>query len=109
MEFKNVARSIALSLLSATLLVSAAGAAASKSATIPVGRASLKSQAVSLKEVGRVVAPGIIQVNPAAIRNRRLVFGTTAQEEVQGVCIGEFNVNTGVCNGVFIVGGAKPN
>jgi hypothetical protein len=100
MKLKDLSRCIALSLLSAILLVNAAGAATSRSSTIPVGNASSKSPAVSVKEVGREVAPGVFQINPSSIRNRRLILPTAEPAGRFILCIGRWS--SGSCNGVYI-------
>ena len=95
MDRKNAARRIALSLLASTLLIGAAGAQEQTSpnetaepieahvptevrvptrSTFNVGAIARTASVVNARDIGRVVAPGVIQIDPAAIGNRRIVL-----------------------------------
>jgi hypothetical protein len=74
-------------------------------APVPVNRAAAdtgavtsRSPAVSFKEVGKEVVPGIFQIDPARLHGRRLILTNSGTALV--VCIGVYS--EGTCYGIYI-------
>ncbi len=58
-----------------------------------------RSPAVSLKTVGREVAPGVFEVDPGSINGKRLTVPRD-QAAQRKICIGKWN--NGECRGIYI-------
>ncbi|MEW6210091.1 MAG: hypothetical protein AB1631_17120 [Acidobacteriota bacterium] len=58
-----------------------------------------KSSALDLKTVGKEVAPGVLEVDPNAIRGKRLVF-PRGNQTARIICIGKWK--NGECKGIYI-------
>jgi len=67
-------------------------------APIQVGTVTEKSPAVSLKAVGKEVAPGGFEVDPGAIRGKRLTI--PGGQTLRFICIGKWKA--GECKGIYI-------
>ena len=94
---------VSLFIVAAGLLVFA-GAASPQSTervaggTIQVGTVTGRSPAVSLKAVGKEVAPGMFEVDPGSISGKRL---TVPHDQAQRkICIGRWK--DGECRGIYI-------
>ena len=74
----------------------------SKLAPFSSASTSMRSPAVTLREVGKQVARNVYQVNPDDLRGRRLVLTVADTDSGTFTCIGTFNVKTGECVGTFI-------
>ena len=75
---------------------------------ISVAEVGLKSRAVSVTSVGKEVAPGIYQVDPASIQGKRLIMpasGSSATLVKVGVCIGVWSKKKERCIGIWIQNG----
>ena len=75
---------------------------------ISVAEVGLKSRAVSVTSVGKEVAPGIYQVDPASIQGKRLIMpasGSSATLVKVGVCIGVWHKKKERCIGIWIQNG----
>jgi hypothetical protein len=59
-----------------------------------------KSSALDLKAVGKEVAPGVLEVDPNAIRGKRLVFPPRGNQTARIICIGKWK--NGECKGIYI-------
>lgn len=68
-------------------------------APIQVGTVTEKSPAVSLRAVGKQVAPGEFEVDPESIRDKRLIIPND-QKRISSICIGKW-IN-GECRGIYI-------
>ena len=76
-----------------------------KAQVITVAEVGLKSPAVSVTSVGKEVAPGIYQVDPASIKGKRLIMPTTGSAATLvkvGVCIGVWSKKKQRCIGIWI-------
>ncbi len=75
---------------------------------ITVAEVGQKSRAVSVTTVGKEVAPGIYQVDPASIQGKRLIMpstGSAATLVKVGVCIGVWHKKKQRCIGIWIQNG----
>ena len=75
---------------------------------ISVAEVGKKSQAVSIRAVGKEVAPGIYQVDPESIKGKRLVMPATGSGTAfvkVGVCIGVWHKKKQRCIGIWIQNG----
>ncbi len=75
---------------------------------ISVAEVGIKSRAVSIKAVGKEVAPGIYQVDPESIKGKRLVMPATGSGTALvkvGVCIGVWHKKKERCIGIWIQNG----
>jgi hypothetical protein len=68
-------------------------------ASIQVGTVTEGSPAVSLKAVGKEVAPRIFEVDPGAIRGKRLTI-PRGEQGARFICIGKWK--NGECRGIYI-------
>jgi len=70
--------------------------------TIQVASVNAKSPTVDLREVGRRVAPGVLEVSPDAVRGKRLILSSGGPNAVivGGICIGKMNEEG--CKGIYI-------
>jgi hypothetical protein len=97
-----------LFLMAAVGLLASAGAAGTQTlrqpaeSTIQVGSAGERSPAVDLRSVGRKVAPGVLEVDPAAVRGKRIIIKTGNQTAERHLCIGKWDAGAGTCSGVYI-------
>jgi hypothetical protein len=62
------------------------------------GTITQKSPAVSLRTVGKEVAPGGFEVDPSAIRGKRLTI--PGGQTLRFICIGKWKA--GECKGIYI-------
>ena len=69
-----------------------------KELPIQVGTVTEKSPAVTLKAVGKEVAPGVFEVDPSSIRGKRLTI--TPGQTLKSICIGKWKA--GECTGIYI-------
>ena len=111
MKFKRIAAISALTLMLATGAANAKTPevssveskidASSSSKVVPVDVVNNNSPDVKLTEVGKQVAPGVIEVNPDAIKGKNLVFdqGDSNQQRIH-ICIGKWK--EGSCTGIYI-------
>ena len=60
----------------------------------------INSPAIAIETVGKVVAPGILQISPESLNGRVLNFDNI--QSYRGVCIGVFSTRKGKCTGIFI-------
>ena len=67
-------------------------------AFIQAGTVTEKSPAVSLRAVGRQVAPGGFEVDPSSIRGKRLTI--PGDQTLRFICIGKWKA--GECKGIYI-------
>jgi hypothetical protein len=67
-------------------------------APIQVGTVTEKSPAVSLRAVGKQVAPGGFEVDPSSIRGKRLTI--PGDQTLRFICIGKWKA--GECKGIYI-------
>ncbi|GEM_PF-4955903 len=67
-------------------------------APIQIGTVTEKSPAVSLKAVGKEVVPGGFEVDPGAIRGKRLTI--PGGQILRFICIGKWKA--GECKGIYI-------
>ena len=67
--------------------------------TIKVGVVKRNSPAVSLREVGKMVRPGLFVVDPRRIKGKRLIVRRTSGKSVE-ICIGTWK--NGTCKGIYI-------
>ena len=75
---------------------------------ITVAEVGPKSRAVSVTAVGKEVAPGIYQVDPASVQGKRLIMpssGSGAALVKVGVCIGVWSKKKQRCIGIWIQNG----
>jgi len=97
-----------LFLMAAVVLLASAAAARTQTtrppavSTIQVGAAGERSPAVDLKSVGRKVAPGVLEVDPAAVRGKRIIIKTGNQTAERHLCIGKWDTGAGTCSGVYL-------
>jgi hypothetical protein len=68
-------------------------------AAAKVGAASSRSPAVSFRDVGKEVEPGIFQIDPTRVRGRRLIL-TDSGPAAAVICIGRWV--DGTCYGIYI-------
>lgn len=66
---------------------------------IPVGEVSGRSPSVEPRTIGTLVAPGILEVDPAAIVGKRLVISESAEMKGILICIGKWEPKTKVALG----------
>ena len=71
---------------------------APKEPGVALDRASDKSPQVNLSAIGKEVAPGVMEVDRASIRGKRLMLGGTAKH----VCLGKWNDKLKACDGNWI-------
>jgi len=75
---------------------------------ISVAEVGIKSPTVSIRAVGKEVAPGVYQVDPKSIQGKRLLMPTagsgTALVKV-GVCIGVWHKKKERCIGIWVQNG----
>ena len=100
--FTRISKSLAALCILTSLFASAADAQQAErrlpEASVQVGTVTEKSQAVSLKAIGKEVAPGVFEVDPDAILGKRL---TIPGGQTRGtICIGRWE--NGVCTGILI-------
>jgi hypothetical protein len=110
MEVGTLARSIALPLLAVAFLTQAASPQAAPGAkrtanptgntTLPAGIVTERSPVINAKEIGRTVAPGVLEINPASILNKRLLL-TPGDPTARVVCIGFWRKDRS-CAGIYI-------
>lgn len=67
--------------------------------TIEVGTVTARSAAVNIKAIGKEVAPGVFEVDPNAVRGKRLV-APRGDQALRFVCIGKWK--NGECKGIYI-------
>lgn len=67
-------------------------------ASIQVGTVTRQAPAVSLKAVGKEVAPGGFEVDPGVIRGKRLTI--PGGQTLRFICIGKWK--NGECKGTYI-------
>jgi hypothetical protein len=68
--------------------------------TIQVGTVTERSPAVSLSAIGREVAPGVLEVDPGAVRGKRLTLPRGDQAQAKKLCIGKWS--NGECKGIYL-------
>jgi hypothetical protein len=66
---------------------------------IAVGTVTKKSAAVNPKDIGKEVAPGVLEVDPDSVRGKRIMM-TGGDQTARAVCIGKWK--NGECKGVYI-------
>ena len=100
--FRMISKSLATLCILTPLFASAADAQQAErrlpEASVQVGTVTEKSQAVSLKAIGKEVAPGVFEVDPDAIRGKRLTI--PRGETLWHICIGKWKA--GECTGIYI-------
>ena len=69
---------------------------------IKTGTVTKSSPTVNLKDVGKQVAPGVIEVNPESISGKQLIIPNSTDSLV--ICIGK-RLPDGTCKGIFIGSG----
>ena len=67
--------------------------------SIQVGTATGKSPAVSLRAVGKEVSSGVFEVDPNAVRGKRLTL-PRGEQTARFICIGKWK--NGECRGIYI-------
>jgi hypothetical protein len=71
----------------------------SSEAAIQVGTVNERSPAVDLKTVGKLVAPGVLEVDPNSVRGKRITISGGA-DAARRLCIGKWD---GVgCKGIYL-------
>ena len=73
--------------------------AAPAETAIQVGTVTERSSAVNLRDVGKEVAPGVLEVDPNSVRGKRLVM-PRGDQTARSVCIGKWK--NGECKGIYI-------
>ena len=73
----------------------------SPEATIKVGRVNERSPTVDLRTVGKIVAPGVLEVNPDSIRGKRITV-SDGGEAARHLCIGKWDGAAQTCSGIYI-------
>ena len=100
--FTRISKSLAALCILTPLFASAADAQQAErrlpEASVQVGTVTEKSQAVSLKAIGKEVAPGVFEVDPDAIRGKRLTI--PRGQTLKHVCIGRWREPE--CKGIYI-------
>ena len=100
--FRRISKSLAALCILTPLFASAADAQQAErrlpEASVQVGTVTEKSQAVSLKAIGKEVAPGVFEVDPDAIRGKRLTI--PRGQTLKHVCIGRWREPE--CKGIYI-------
>ena len=66
---------------------------------IGVGTVTEKSATVNPKEIGKEVAPGVFEVDPNAVRGKRIMM-PSGDQTARAACIGKWK--NGECKGVYI-------
>ena len=97
---------VAFLLVAAVVLVYTSGASAQTERrpsedTIQVGAVNERSPAVDLKTVGKVVAPGVLEVDPGSVRGKRIKV-SSGGEGARHACIGKYDKAAGTCKGIYI-------
>lgn len=70
-------------------------------AAIQVATVNKKSPAVDLKTVGKIVAPGVLEVDPASVRGKRITL-SGGGEVATTICIGTWDGPSQSCKGIYI-------
>ncbi len=97
-----------LFLMTALVLLASVGAARTQTerrpaeSTIQVGDTGERSPAVDLRSVGRKIAPGVLEVDPAAVRGKRIIVPTGNQTAEKHACIGKWDGVAKTCKGIYI-------
>ena len=73
----------------------------SSEAAIQSGTVNEKSPAVDLKTVGKLAAPGVLEVDPNSVRGKRLTI-SSGGEAARHVCIGKWDGAAKTCKGIYI-------
>lgn len=114
MDLRSLTRALCLSLLTSALLAGVANSQTAPEAKrtttptvtkLPVGTVTERSAAVPAKEVGKVVAPGVLVIDPSAILNKRILLNP-GDPAARIICIGFWR--KGSCAGIYI-DNSKPN
>lgn len=102
MKLNRIAAISALTLVLATGTASAKNAEtlSSSSQTLPIAEVNNNSPNAKLEEVGKEVAPGVLEVNPDAIKGKKLVFDQGDASQKIKICIGKWK--DGTCKGIYI-------
>ena len=67
--------------------------------SIAVGTVTEKSATVSPKDIGKEVAPGVLEVDPDSVRGKRIMM-PSGDQTARAACIGKWK--NGECKGIYI-------